>query len=113
MKSTIIASLVLSSVLLAGMNSGPASFSDFDTDANGKVNQEEFEAAQQKRMSAKAESGKMMKNAQNAPAFSDIDLNGDGSFDAGEFAEHQMQQRAKNQANRGMGGQGMGQGQTK
>lgn len=109
MKSIIVTSLFLSGILLAGMNGGPASFSDFDTDANGKVNQEEFEAAQQKRMSVKAESGKMMKNAQNAPTFSDIDLNGDGSFDAGEFAQHQVQQRAKNQANRGMGGQGMGQ----
>lgn len=109
MKYVLIAGLVVGSVLVAGMGNMVPSFSDFDSDKDGKVTQTEFENTQQKRMTEKAEAGKMMRNAQNAPTFEDIDTNADGSFDATEFSAHQVKQRAVNQ---GMG-MGKGQGQAK
>lgn len=107
MKYVLIAGLVVGSVLMAGMGNMVPSFGDFDSDKDGKVTQVEFENTQQKRMTEKAEAGKMMRNAQNAPTFEDIDTNADGSFDATEFSAHQVKQRAVNQ------GMGKGQGQVK
>ena len=40
---------------------------------------------------AEAEAGGKMKNAKNAPAFEDLDLDDDGNLSADEFAEHQAQ----------------------
>ena len=40
-----------------------------------------------------------MRNAGNAPGYSDIDANGDGNIDKEEFQSHQ----AKNRQNRGRG----------
>lgn len=74
-------------------------YSDFDTDSNGKVTQAEFENTQQKRMKERAEKGMMMRNAGNAPVFSDIDSNNDGNIDKQEFKTHQEQHRT----NRGPG----------
>jgi Ca2+-binding EF-hand superfamily protein len=104
MKYVLVASLALSGVLMAQMGNIVPSYSDFDSDGNGKITQEEFENTQQKRMSEKAESGKMMKNAQNAPAFKDIDTNNDGNIDATEFAQHQMANRGQKGKGNGMGG---------
>jgi len=109
MKKVLIASLVFSGVLMAQMGSNVPAFSDFDANADAKVSQEEFENAQQKRMTQRAEEGRLMKNAANAPTFADIDTNKDGSFDAAEFGAHQAKERAMKQ---GMG-KGMGQGSVK
>lgn len=51
-----------------------------------------------------------MKNAANAPAFSDIDTNGDGAISKDEFANHQKNNMMNK---RNQMGQGMGQGQNK
>jgi Fic family protein len=104
MKRFSIAALLLGSALLAapGMM---ASFNDFDTDGNGKITQTEFENTQQAKMAQQAESGRMMRNAGNAPAFGDIDTNKDGVIDATEFKNHQ-QTRMQNRP----GGMGQGQG---
>jgi Ca2+-binding EF-hand superfamily protein len=111
MKRLILVSVVLGSVLMAGQNNMVPSFSDFDTNRDGKVIQEEFENTQQQRMAEKAEAGKMLKNAANAPTFADIDTNGDGSFDSVEFSAHQVKERGVKQ---GMGmGKGMNQGAAK
>lgn len=112
MKLLIAVGLLVSGVLLAGQENMVPSFSDFDTNRDGKVTQEEFESTQQKRMAEKAEAGRMLRNAGNAPAFQEIDTNGDGSFDSIEFSAHQVKQRGVKKGmgmGQGMGGQGQGQ----
>ena len=42
-------------------------------------------------MAARAAEGHKMKNAENAPPFEELDLDGDGSLSADEFAEHHAQ----------------------
>lgn len=74
-----------------GMNKGmnmPA-FSDCDLNGDGKILEEEFYQARNKRMSERAEQGYQMKNAAMAPPFSVVDANGDGEISAEEFAAHQ------------------------
>jgi Ca2+-binding EF-hand superfamily protein len=105
MKRLIVVGLLVSSALMARQENMVPSFSDFDTDRNGKVTQEEFESTQQQRMAEKAEAGRMLKNAGNAPTFQDIDTNSDGSFDPIEFSAHQVKQRGVKQS--------MGMGQVK
>lgn len=109
MKTFIIASLLLSTALFAGMGRNMPSFSEFDTNGDGKVTQQEFESTQQKRMSQKAEMGKMMRNAGNAPAFKDIDTDNNGMIDAQEFKMHQMMKRG----GMGKGMNNMGKGMNK
>lgn len=75
----------------SGMNKGmnmPA-FSDCDLNGDGKILEEEFYQARNKRMSERAEQGYQMKNAAMAPPFSVVDANGDGEISAEEFAAHQ------------------------
>ena len=77
----------------SGMNRGmnmPA-FSDCDLNGDGKILEEEFYQARNKRMSERAEQGYQMKNAAMAPPFSVVDANGDGEISAEEFAAHQSQ----------------------
>ena len=83
----------------SGMNKGmnmPA-FSDCDLNGDGKILEEEFYQARNKRMSERAEQGYQMKNAAMAPPFSVVDANGDGEISAEEFAAHQSQ-NLKNKA---------------
>ena len=78
-----------------GMNKGmnmPA-FSDCDLNGDGKILEEEFYQARNKRMSERAEQGYQMKNAAMAPPFSVVDANGDGEISAEEFSAHQSKMR--------------------
>ncbi len=104
MKTLWITALIVTGALAVGQGNMMPSFSDFDTDGNGKVTQSEFENMRQERMAVQAEAGKMMRNAGNAPAFDTIDTNGDGSISGEEFSVHQA-------SNRKGGGRGMGRGQ--
>ena len=106
MKTLLIVALMTTGLFAAGQGNMMPSYSDFDTNNDGKVTQEEFENTQQKKMTIRAEEGRMMRNAGNAPGYSDIDANGDGNIDKEEFQSHQ----AKNRQNRG---QGRGQGKNR
>ncbi len=101
MKTLLIVALIVTGALAVGQGKMMPSYSDFDTNGNGQVTQNEFEQTQQKRMTAQAEAGRMMRNVGNAPAFGDIDTNKDGNIDKQEFQTHQV----ANRGNRG-GGQG-------
>ncbi|KHT62677.1 hypothetical protein RJ45_16415 [Photobacterium gaetbulicola] len=87
-------SMVSVSAWAAGPQSGnppprPA-FSDFDTNNDGYITEEEFLAFQSERMQARAESGGRMQNAGQRPEFSDIDTDGDNMISEQEFLSHQM-----------------------
>ena len=103
MKYLLIALLMLSSLLARGQGNMMPSFSDFDTNSDNKITQSEFENTQQQRMTAKAESGRMMRNVGNAPLFADIDTNNDSTISKKEFQTHQASRRG--------GSRGMGSGQ--
>ncbi len=121
-KSTISIALAM----LAGMGTvfavvaeeipirGPIPFAAFDLDNNGAVSEQEYYAVRAKRMAAVAEDGRPMKNAANAPQFSEIDANGDGALSPEELsAGQQGQMQQGGGMGRGMGkgmGQGMGRG---
>ena len=104
MKTLLVVILIITGTLALGKGNMMPSYSDFDSDGNGKITQKEFKYTQQKRMDAQAKTGKMMRNADNAPKFSDIDANRDGNIDKQEFQTHQANRR-------GGRGQGMGRGQ--
>lgn len=76
------------------MNSLPT-FEQYDLNNDGKIIESELEEARAKRMSQKAEEGKMLRNAKNAPAFADMDKNKDKSLDKEEFTLHQAEQMEK------------------
>ena len=88
---------------------GPAAFSDFDLDDNGFISEEEFNTVRGQRMAAKTAEGKQMRGAATAPAFTDIDSDGDGQLNPEELSAAQQAHRGKNHAN--AYGQGYGQGQ--
>ena len=103
MKALLIVALIVTGALAVGQGRNMQSYSDLDSDGNGKVTQKEFESMQQARMTAQAEAGRMMRNAGNAPQFSDIDTNGDGNLDKAEFQAHQAKQQARNRGNKSRG----------
>ena len=76
-----------------GMGRNMPTFSEFDTDNDGKLTQTEFQAAQQARMTERAEQGFPMRNIANASRFEDIDANGDGVVNEDEFQRHQIEKR--------------------
>ena len=106
MKALFVVALIATGALAMGQGNMMPSYSDFDTDGNGKVTQKEFQNTQQKRMTQRADEGRMMRNAGNAPVFSDIDTNGDGNIDKNEFQTHQANNSSKR-------GQGSGQGKNR
>ncbi len=94
---------------------GPMAFADYDANGDGAINEQEFNEARAKRMAARAEEGRPMRGAANAPSFADFDANGDGKLSPEELTQGQQAQMQKHAgmapgmgAGMGMkGGQGM------
>ena len=103
MKTLLIVALMVTGAIAAGQGGNIQSYSNLDTNNDGKVTQKEFKSMQQSRMTAQAEAGRMMRNVGNAPQFSDIDVNGDGNLDKAVFTKHQAKQQAKNRGNKSRG----------
>ncbi|MCK5111321.1 MAG: EF-hand domain-containing protein [Arcobacteraceae bacterium] len=80
---------------------GPISFSIYDTNKDGFVSENEFYDTRAKRMSIKANQGKAMRKAGNAPAFGLFDSNDDGKLTKLELLEGQNTQMQKNRTNKG------------
>jgi hypothetical protein len=82
----------------------PPPFSDFDSDGDGFVSEEEFTATRTARMAAMAEAGKPMKGAATAPAFSDLDTDGDGVLSEAELtAGQKAHMKAMREQHQGQG----------
>ena len=118
---TILAGSVVSTSAQAESKSGhgPAPFSVFDMDENGFVSEAEFNSVREQRMAARASEGKKMRCAASAPAFADLDTDGDGQLSPEELTAgqkaHMDECKAKVQgAGHGKGeGHGMGEGHGK
>ena len=84
-------------VCLGGLNlfaadttRGPLGFEAYDTNKDGVITQEEFDAVKAKRMAAKAEAGMPMRNAANSPDFAYFDTNKDGKITKEELQTGQL-----------------------
>ncbi|MEA3372993.1 MAG: EF-hand domain-containing protein [Campylobacterota bacterium] len=85
---------------------GPVPFSAYDKNGDNSISEEEFYGVRAQRMEKRAQEGRPMRRAANAPDFSEFDSNGDGELTSAELTagqQAQMQQRR--------GGKGMGKGQ--
>lgn len=87
------------SARMAGMR---PSFSDCDLNGDGKIPEEEFNQAREKRMTMMKKHGHPMKHMAEKPSFSDIDTNGDGAIDGEEFKKHQSERFEKMRKHREM-----------
>ncbi len=85
---------------------GPIPFAAYDTNGDGVVTEQEFNAVRAQRMGQKAQEGRPMRNAASAPGFAAFDSNGDGKLTPEELAQGQQQR----QQNRPGAGGGMGSG---
>ncbi len=80
---------------MAAGGMGMPSFSDFDSNGDGKITQKELNDGRAKRHEQKAKEGRMLRNIQNAPSFAEFDTNGDGVISKEEFAAHQKARRGQ------------------
>ncbi len=91
---------IVSIALLSASLYAVTPFATFDKNSDGSINEEEFYATQAENMSKRAEEGRMMKNAKNAPAFKDVDADSDGKVTEQELKDFQYNTMMNNRANR-------------
>jgi hypothetical protein len=98
-------------------SNGPLPFTTYDKDNNNVITVKEFNAIKTQRTTQNKQNARLMKNARNAPKFSDIDKNADGIVTQKELRIHQkarfnqrINQRDSNMK-KGMGPRIPGQGQ--
>ncbi len=94
----LVVGLGSSDILAQGMS--PPAFADLDTNGDGVIDADEFAKHQAARMSERHGQaqgkgqgkgqghGKHGGAGQGAPAYGELDLDGDGCIDAGEFSKH-------------------------
>lgn len=80
---------------------GPVGFSSYDTNKDGVISEDEFNAHKAARMKSKADAGMPMRNAGNSPDFAFFDTNKDGKITPEELQKGQAKQMQ--QPKNGMG----------
>ena len=97
--STISTVLVLAAdpAIPAG---GPMLFDGMDTDGNGFVSQEEFQAAHGERMQQRTAEQNQYRHRDEVPKYADIDTDRDGRVSREEFQAHQQQRSQERQQQR-------------
>jgi len=110
MLSTVIATTLGTTAMAQGgatgaaAQPGPMDFAQFDRDGDGAVTEAEFNQARAERIAQRSSAGAPMRGLANAPAFSEIDQNDDGTLTQEELASFRQQRM------RGGGGTGPGAG---
>ena len=84
---------------------GPMPFHGIDSNRDGVISEQEFNQAHADRMAARAAQGRPMRNAANAPAFADMDLDGNGTISQKELMQFRQ---VRMQARRAIPGWGRG-----
>jgi len=85
---------------------GPMTFTAFDQNGDGVVDQSEFDAVRASRQEAVRSSGRMGRGMANAPTFDQIDTDRDGRITQEEFSaiqQNRFNQRPGRGAGRGRG----------
>lgn len=68
-------------------------FESFDLNKDGTLTESELKEAREKRVQARKEDGRMLRNVEEHYEFSRMDANGDGSVNKQEFLDHQTRRR--------------------
>ena len=95
MIKTAMLSLLVCGALFGGNENMIPSFSDFDTNRDGKISKEEFITTQKNRASKEYESTKTVSTINHTPSFEDMDSNKNASVDTVEYSEYKAVYRAK------------------
>jgi hypothetical protein len=94
--ATVLISLASGAALAADgdvTSRGPVPFEVFDHNGDGYVDEQEFDRVRSERIQQRASDGRMMRNMGNAPAFTDLDSDGDGRVSRQEHQAHQRQRQ--------------------
>ncbi|WP_295888428.1 EF-hand domain-containing protein [uncultured Thiohalocapsa sp.] len=82
---------------------GPASFAAIDSNGDGSISAEEHASFRAERMAARAQAGRLLRNAGQAPQFEDLDANRDGRLSQAEVAQFRGERMAQRGWPRGGG----------
>ncbi len=68
---------------------GPIPFGLYDKNGDGMISENEFNTVRAQRQEQREAEGRPMRNASNAPQFSDVDADGNGAISKEELQKHQ------------------------